>query len=452
MSWTIYESNPWEGIDTNKRDWYVPALREWYIRNSTYSRFVTAQFNNGSVRAETMHITKLIPPHANFNELSLRQIWLPSSYIDSTAREITFNHYGGKMSLHEYDDLITYWQQNGERPGLVNIINNGLGAMMSRTMNLLARNAFLQNSIALYGHGATSIGAVQSSHTMTTELLHDIHLGMEEREVPFTRNSDGSAPFGQIFCITSPGVIRDLRNEVSSQSKGLEFVNAMSYANAAQLVSGEIGSYAGVRFIKSNDAILYNMGATEHQTTVTAAINMGDGAPDPASTKVDSVFKVGQPGAQVTHYITVADASGFDVGDRVSLHVTRTSAYGVTNGPSFMDGKKMDLRIVAIDGNNISFDQPVMEDFTVDLGGGVYGYVTKGRHIHSALFVGGSDGVAMGVAAPPSVHVPMPIDDLGAIYRVSWSGRFGYQIFEPHVFEPVFLAGSNRFSGARYVS
>src|SRR5690606_17210015 len=99
-----------------------------------------------------------------------------------------------------------------------------------------------------------------SGDKISTRLIHDIHLGMSEREVPYTRNPDGSAPFGNIICITTPGVLSDLRNEVANNSKGIEFINAMSYANATQLISGEVGTYAGVRFVQTNDACLYNAG------------------------------------------------------------------------------------------------------------------------------------------------------------------------------------------------
>lgn len=50
-----------------------------------------------------MSVTALIPPHANVDPLTLRQIWMPSSYVDSYQRDITFNKYGGKLSYHEFD-------------------------------------------------------------------------------------------------------------------------------------------------------------------------------------------------------------------------------------------------------------------------------------------------------------------------------------------------------------
>lgn len=357
------------------------------------------------------------------------------------------------MALHDYDDLVTFWKLNGQA-GLVRIINNGLGHMMMRSMNLLARNAFLSNTFAMYGANGTSFNSVTSGDKISTRLIHDIHLGMSEREVPYTRNPDGSAPFGNIICITTPGVLSDLRNEVANNSKGIEFINAMSYANATQLISGEVGTYAGVRFVQTNDACLYNAGEIDVQASIGAAVAAGDGAPDSASTAVDGAYFVGQPGAQATHYIAVDDVTGFEVGRRVTIHVDRTSAFGITNGVDYRDGKATTRRIVSIDvGNNrLVFDEPLMEDFSTDLGGGVYGYVTQGRNIHATTFIGGTDGVVAGNLRAPEVRVIDPVDDFKAMYRVSWSGRFGYQVFEPHVFENVFLAGSNREIGARYNS
>jgi hypothetical protein len=78
--------------------------------------------------------------------------------------------------------------------------------------------------------------------------------------------------------------------------------------------------------------------------------------------------------------------------------------------------------------------------------------VTKGRHVHTAIFVGGPNGVVMGVAQPPRIATPVPIDDFNSMYRVSWNGFFKYQLYEPKVLEVAFLAGTNREKGPAYVS
>jgi hypothetical protein len=148
----------------------------------------------------------------------------------------------------------------------------------------------------------------------------------------------------------------------------------------------------------------------------------------------------------------VDDTTGFAIGDIVTIHADRTNANGVTNGVDYTDGKMQVRRIVAISGTTggtLSFDRPILEPLTTDLGGGVYGYVTKGRHVHSMLFIAGNDGVVQGVAQPPMIHTPAPVDDLGMIYRFTYDMYSGWQAFNKHAFEVAFVAGSNRVTGPR---
>jgi hypothetical protein len=90
-------------------------------------------------------------------------------------------------------------------------------------------------------------------------------------------------------------------------------------------------------------------------------------------------------------------------------------------------------------------------DYNVDLGGGVYGYITLGRNIHASIFVGGREAIVGGVAQPPRFYAIDPIDDYKAIYRFTWDQYMGYQPFRPELFEVVFSAGSTRLKGARKV-
>lgn len=454
-----YPDNPWSAVDKNQREWYDPELRDIYMREAVFSRFVTIQFPIvQDVRATKMHITSLIPPHANSDPIGVRQLWAPSSYMDSFSREIEFQRYGGKLALHSYDDLITYWKQNGAT-GLLPIIQKHIGPMMTRTMDKLARNAFFQGAAALGGYSImgpdgslTGFDDLNDSHTVTTDLIDSVHLGMGERGVPYARGLNG--PSGNIICVTSPGVVYDLQREGAGQDKGNQWIPAVSYADAQRLVNGEVGMYHHIRFVQTPDAILYNCGEIILQATVTAAIVAGEGAPDPASTKVDGAKRVGQTGA-AKRYIQLDPTTvmtDFLVNDIVTIHVDRTSAYGVTNGVDFTDGKLVNRRIVAVDAVNkrLSFDLPIMEDFDLDLGAGVYAYVTKAHHVHTMTFLGGADGIVMGVGQAPRILTPPPIDDFMSMHRVTWNGYFGYQLFEPTVYEVAFVSGPNRVKGELY--
>lgn len=315
----------------------------------------------------------------------------------------------------------------------------------------LARDAFLNlPPYAQYGSSTgTYFQSIVVADVMTTGKLDDVNLGMKIRGVPFAQTYDGSP--GSIICLASPGQIRDLKNEASVGSNLQNtWIDTHAYARDLSLVNGEVGSYRGVRFVESNDCILWNCGRITAQASIKASVAAGDGAPDPGTTQVDGTYNVGQ--AAATHSILVDSTTGFTLYDRVSIHVTRGNHFGVTNGADFRDGKFMTRQIVSIpDATHLVFDEPIMEGFTTDLGGAVYGYVTLGTNIHAAVFIGAADGVAMGVLQSPEAYVLDPVDDARSQYRAVWKARLGYNLYRPKAFEVVFTAGSVREKGSRVI-
>jgi hypothetical protein len=420
---TYYPQNPWQGVTTKERTpWYYRELYSEFRRRAVYNRFVGMEFNHNGPKASELVISSLIMPHANHDPIGVRDMWLNSSFMDTFNRKIHFSRYAGKMSLNRFDNMISFFLRNNVG-GLKHIINEGLGSMMTNQMDKLARDAFLKSPYALYGDGSggwggTGFNNINASDMVTTELLEDINLGAKERDVPLVQDENGGLG-GEIVCITTPGVVRDLRFEASATGNANAFIDVKKYQQGRQIIAGEVGSYHGTRFVVTNNAILYNAGAIVHQSAITSAILAGDGAPDPGSTAVDSVEYVGQPDA--THYIAVNDASGFSIGDIVTIHVDRSDERGVPDGLDYSDGKAQHRRVVDVDntGNTITLERPILEDFKTILSPSVYGYVTKARHIHTMLNITGPNGVVMGVAQPPRIHVPRPVDDLDMIYRVN---------------------------------
>lgn len=447
-----YPQNPWAQIASKTRDWYVPDLYRIFTGQAVYNPFVNVQFNMNGLGATQMHITQPGMPMTNTDPIGARDLWLDASYMGSNRRTITFSQYGGKFAYHKYDPMITYWRQNGVQ-GLRNLVSQGMGHQITWTLEKLARNAFLSNSYATFGSGSgAQFDTIGQSDTISTQSFRDIWLGMKERGSPFAETSQTRTP-GSLFMITTPGVVADLLDEVSDADKrGYTFTDAALYTGNTRALNGEVGMYQRTRIIESNLACLYNCGDITTQTAVKSPIAAGDGAPNPTNSSVDSVWYVGEAGA--THYITVASNSGFEVGDVVTLHKLRTSDFGITNGVDYRDGTLQNLRIVAkTDADKLVFDNPVLKDFSVDLGGTVYGYITKGRHVHTALFVNaGQDGVVNGILQPPQIYTPDPVDDRQAQFRFTWDAYLKYQLFNPQAFEVLYLAGSNRFKGPRYIS
>lgn len=461
-----YSLDPWDQITLNERTWYDGLLREVYTRQSVYSNHVTMKVDLAAMRARTVVFNDLIPPRPNIGTIGNRDENASRLYTDSYQKQLTVQRYGNGMSLHRESEMFNYWNTNGDY-GLRGIINRSLGQVMVDHLDLLAFNAFLTNPYSMFGVGsATGFGGISTStDKMSTDLLDAIWLGMQDRRVPWAAYAN---PFdwGDIICITTPGAIYDLRREVTTNALAAnQFVNIQNYANPNILtMAGEIGQYRGVRFVQSQLAELWNAGTVTAQTTITAAVAPGDGAPDPSTTSVDSVRYVGQPGA--THSIAVASSASFSVGQKLTVHRVRYSGSdgkGVTNGVDITDPMRQDMVIAAIpDSTHISFKEPYMmtdtntksgQGLETDLGGGVYGYITLGHNVHTAIFLNQSykNGVVAGFAQPPRIYTPPPVDDYLSIYRITYDMWTKYALWEPQVFEVAFLAGSNKDKGTVFV-
>jgi hypothetical protein len=450
-----YADNPVEVLDKNQRVWYDPDILMLWKNRALFADTIAYKKNLGDIRATSMIVNQLLEPHADYTALATRQLWLPAMHIDSRQVEITFSHHGGKVAMHTYDDLVTYWKFNGQA-GLRAILNTTLGQHIIDVHDMLARNAYLYGALAqtgyvLYPQGVEDFGDLLATHVFDPDYAAEVQLGMKYREVAGALSPDGSA--GSVICYTTPGVIYDIQGDEN-------WIDKEKYGRPESLFKYEVGSYKNVRFIESPRLTLWNCGALDFQETITKAILAGDGAPDPASAKVDGTYMVGQSSAGITNYIQLSgtpetgDLSAIQVNDIVTIHLTRTSSFGVTNGVNPFEGTLHNRRVVSIDTEHqrLTLDKPIMIDMNTDLGDGVYAYLSFGLGIHSSIFVGGPQAIVAGLAAPIRMHTPPPIDDLEAIYRFSWDDRMGYQPFAPEVAEVVFTAGTTRYKGRRLAS
>ncbi len=443
-----YADTPTSDLDKNQRQWFHPVLSDMYRKHSVYRSLIPYAHNLGAVNAKTMTLTQLIDIHPNFDTIGLRDIWLPSSHLDSRNQEITFNRYAGKVAYHEYDDIITYWQQaegqTGQRGVLASILQGQLGRHYVDVHDALVRNAYLSGQNSIYQGTATDFSGIATTDTFDLGVIDDMWLGFAYRDTPMASDPNlAMNNSGQLIMITSPGVVDAIIRSAATD----EWKTAINYAASTQLLKYEIGMYKNVRIVATPKQTLYNCGTIIQQHNVTVAVSAGDGSPDPdiAGDDVQGVYKTGQSGA--THGITLNAVTGLVVNDIVSIHTVRTNAYGVTNGASYLDGKKTDRRIVKIDGSVIYFDLPVMVDFTTDLGGGVYAYVTKARHIHASTFIAGPDGVVGGVGRPAAFRNPGPVDDVEQVFRFSWNEYVGYTVLRPDLFDTYYTAARVRVVG-----
>jgi hypothetical protein len=429
---TEYGVTPWAQLDQNEHTVYVPELLENYVKRSMFYGMVDYAVDLLAQRTKTLVFTQLIEPEANTATLDVRALWLPSLYVDSQAIEITTERYGDKIMLHKYDDYITAWKKNGTA-GLRNIMDSLLGPHMVESLDLLARNAFLESHFKSFSGTATSFGTIQASNTFEEGIARAVQL----------RSAYSDFDENPVFCITSPSVTYQLKSQ--SLASG-EWISRQQYANPSLLVNYEVGSYEGVRFVNSPLMTLWNCGEVIKQATITASVDEGDGAPDPQTTKVDGVWRVGQHGA--THGISYTNGTGvLAVGDMVTFHRARNvanTATAVENGVPWNHSKNVTRRIVAISGGQLMLNKPILTDdykLETSSGSNIYGWITVGRPIHAAIFIKGPRGVVCGVTQPPQTYTPPAIDDTEAIHRFSWDAYIKYQPFFTDRFEVYFFAG-----------
>jgi len=441
-----YGSDPWSTLTTNQRAWYDPILRDVYRKLNVFGQFTNFKQNLGAVNATDMTITSLFDLHPNTNPIGLRDMWMPSSHLDSRNVKVHFSRYGGKVSYGEYDDLITYWRESsGSGSALRTIMSGSLGRHLVDTQDMLSRNALLQMPYQLFPNNRANFSALVSGDIVTTPLLDQVHLGMQNRDVPGAQGPD--ATVGTIVAVISPGVMYDLQQ----QSTPKDWISKLQYTHQDLLFNYELGTFRNVRFVVSPKCTLFNSGTIRYQANVTSAINAGDGSP---SGLVDNTWTVGQSGA--SHYIQLdpttssAAMANYTVNEVVTIHTSRTNANGVTNGVDYADGTLHNRRIVSVDVPNcrIALDQPIMIDMTTNLGSGVYAYATVGTHVHASIFLGGSDAVVMGVGRPPRLHTPPPVDDFEGLWRFSWDSFQGYSTYNPNVCEVLFSTATYRGVGA----
>ena len=348
----------------------------------------------------------------NWNALSEGTLWLSGTALDTRSVTLNLEIHGDILKYSDYTEAMNYLNQ-GNFKGLV---KNKIGQNVIDTVDILARNAFSAHPNKIFGGGLRADrDSILATDYFDPDLAELARTHLEEAEVPGIA-AVSADDIQTIVCVTTPRVIHDIRT-----AAGSKWLEVQEYAGSARKLNGEAGSWNGVRFVKTNRARLLNHGAVVAQTTLAAPTVKGQGAYG----TVDQVYTPGQSGS--TRYISVTDASGFTVGDIITIHDQSVNG-GAGNAPLETDGTQETRRIVNIATNNVSLDKPLLKAHASgDL-------LTKGIPIHLSMFMGGP-AVVYGIAERPTPVFPPKMDDLLMINRVGWRGFFKFQQFRPEWIE-----------------
>lgn len=122
------------------------------------------------------------------------------------------------------------------------VARNALATADKRVAEVLAAGAQV-----MYAGGATSRATIPHNSPLTGALVKLAVARLKAADVPTF--SDGT-----YRAIVHPGSTYDLENDTSVGG----WIDAQRYAGSAALFSGEVGRYAGVRFIESSAAVSYS--------------------------------------------------------------------------------------------------------------------------------------------------------------------------------------------------
>jgi N4-gp56 family major capsid protein len=401
-----------------QRTFYEQLLLETLRTKSILTPFTVMHEDFRGRDTGVINYSEVYDTEPNWNALTESTIWMKGAHLDSRSVNISLEIHGDVIKISDYTELVNYWN-NGDMSGLC---KGKLGVNMVDTFDILARNAFLSTPYKAYAGGKASRALLGAADLFDPDLAELIRTHLEEREVPGVAATSDEDVKG-IVCVTTPRVIHDIRTKAGSA-----WIEANQYAGNLRKFTGEAGTWAGTRFLRTNRLVLRNHGAVVASATLAEAVVPGQGA---AST-VDTVYAVGQSTSKRYVLITEAMPAEFVVGKTLTIH---SAGLGATVLES--DGTQETRRIVAVDGANkkLVFDKPFLKDHAIgDL-------ITLGVDVHGSIFMGGP-GVVFGVGERAHPIALPKIDDMAMINRYSWRSFSKMQLFRPEMFEVVESAGT----------
>lgn len=286
----------------------------------------------------------------------------------------------------------------------------------ARCMDREIQLVMLAGTTVYYGDGTTvsSRDTITSAMTLKSALLFKVRAALVRAGAPNpgkvshgakTANASGTVNAGGLYTlIAGPEVINDLQLEGSGA-----FLPYAQYSNAKALEHGEVGQWAGFRFVETNFIPVYKLLGSE-----TAAVSSGNAF----GTNTPVVTRVGSGGSlddATTFYYKVTRKSlqdGFE--DEISVrHSTATAAASSSmtfNFSSLTAGYVYNLYFGDTDADADLF--LVSENIAVGTTVTVTTVPTSGDSAPASLLAGGSD--------PNAVHVVYIV----AGQAIGWTGFY----------------------------
>ena len=165
-------------------------------------------------------------------------------------------------------------------------------------LDILARNAFLTHPNKVYGGGLRADRlAIAATDLFDPDLAELARTHLEEAEVPGVAGDPGQRhPDHRVPDHPARGARHPHRRR-------LRLAGSAELRRRGKKFTGEVGTWGGVRFVRTNRLVLRNHGAVANRPPSAADTVPGQGA----AATVDTVYSVGQSNS--IRYVIVADES-----------------------------------------------------------------------------------------------------------------------------------------------
>ena len=413
---------------------------------------------------------ELLGTHVDHSTIGNRQRYINAMYVDSREKKLTSDgRYGGKVQIHKFDQLVSRFESNPPMFMLA-VLRERLAQGIVETHEKIARDAtFSYSDFKFLADGSAWTSTTADFSTLTASstyqfdirFVNEIRLRMLERSRKWTQRwGTFAAPIpgaqfqNDLMIMCTPNHMYDVWT--SDEGAWLEDLRQLQ---DERIINGGVARYRGATFVENPWLILRNAGVITKQVGVTAQIKWGDGAPDPgdggSGTQVDNIYYVGQSSTDVTHYIQCSafSAGEFVAGDIISIHTSRTSDWGITNGCNFLHGKTYDVEVASVDASNnrLVLTEPLTEEYTESFEdttlGPIYAYVTEARDIHPVVIVGARGYATFAARTKVELYNPPDVADLPGVHRFTWDEYGATNRWNPYTWEIIFTVASDTRGG-----
>ena len=238
-------------IPSWQRTYYEALLLETLRIKSILLPFCAVKEDFAARNTGVMNYSEVFDTDPDFNPLTEQDIWLRGAHLDSRSVNLSLEVHGDTLKFSDYS-AVTQYLNSGDLRGLV---HEKIGQNQVDMLDILARNAFLDHPNKVFAADCAPIErAILSTDLFDPDFAELARTHLEEAEIPgVVQTEDASGT--TVACVTTPRVVHDIRT-----AAGSAWLEVNQYVGTTRKFTNEVGTWNGVRFVRTQRLVLRNHG------------------------------------------------------------------------------------------------------------------------------------------------------------------------------------------------